>query len=133
MKKSIFLALLATLLFGARMSAQTYSNEGAFVRTSYSQVESTYNGEPPYYLVNRKLTMNDLYGLNCQELRVLRNALFAYHGYIFDSDDLYYMYSKFYWYNPRYTSASKVLNMMNKTEKYNINFIKKREKQLGCR
>ena len=86
----------------------------------------------PYELINRKLTINDLYGFNCAELRILRNAIYAYHGYIFKSNDLSYYFSQFDWYYPRFKSEAKVTGMMSKIEKYNIELIKKRERQLGC-
>lgn len=86
----------------------------------------------PYELLYRKLTMNDLYGLDCSQLRVLRNSIYAYYGYIFKSDDLRWFFSQFDWYNPRYRNEGKVSAKFSKIEKYNIDFIKKRERQLGC-
>lgn len=135
MKKSIFLAFLLVILFGVSMSATQADNSSASAAESEVQAtgEAGYSNDPPYYLMNRRLTMSDLYGYNCGELRLLRNSLYAYHGYRFKSSDLYYYFSQYYWYNPRYTSESKVLSFMNKTEKYNIEMIKKRERQLGCR
>ena len=86
----------------------------------------------PSELSYRRLSISDLYGLNCWELRVLRNAIYAKYGYIFKSDDLYYFFMECSWYRPRYKSESKVYGMMSKTEKANIDTIKKRERQLGC-
>lgn len=99
-------------------------DEGQVINAQYSSF--------PYWLINRRLTMSDLYGYDCYGLRILRNCIFAYHGYIFQSDDLRWYFNQCPWYYPRYSSQSKVMKMMSKTEKANIELIKKREKQLGC-
>ena len=95
------------------------------------QVLSTYY-DFPYWIMNNRITMNDLYGLSCYELRVLRNHFYAYYGYIFKSDDLRYYFNQCSWYRGRYKSESKVYGMMSKLQKSNIETIKKRERQLGC-
>lgn len=79
-----------------------------------------------------KISISDLYGLDCDDLRVLRNAFYAFHGYIFKSNDLAWFFSQFSWYYPRYRDQGRCAKQMNQTEKYNIGIIKKRERQLGC-
>lgn len=86
----------------------------------------------PSDLIYTKLSISDVYRFNCEQLRLLRNAIFAYHGYIFKSDDLRWYFNQFRWYNPRYKSDVKVMQLMTNTEKHNIEILKRRENQLGC-
>ena len=72
----------------------------------------------------RLLTEVDLYGRNEIELRILRNAIYARHGYIFKSDDLRNYFSRFPWYVP---SSSDVSSQLSSIEKKNIEFIKAHE------
>lgn len=52
------------------------------------------------YLSTRELTGAELDGYTSSQLRILRNAIFARHGYIFKSDDLRAYFSGFYDYTP---------------------------------
>lgn len=72
----------------------------------------------------RKLTYNDISPLNKAQLRLLRNTIYARHGYIFKSDDLKNHFSKCSWYSPRHAD---VTGMLSGVEKYNVQFIKKYE------
>ena len=101
-----------------------YQNEGQVIKAQFRTF--------PYWLINNRLTMSNIAGYNCRDLRILRNCIFAYHGYIFKSDDLRWYFNQCPWYYPRFSSQSKVMGMMSKTEKANIDLIKKRERQLGC-
>lgn len=76
------------------------------------------------YLQSLRLTPADLQGLGTNELRVLRNAIFAMHGYRFKSADLQQYFGQFDWYMPQY---SDVTNQLNSTEKHNIELIKSYE------
>ena len=90
--------------------------------------------EAPYYpqeyypdydwLSTRLATPGDLYGLDSEELRIMRNYIFARHGYIFKSPELTDYFSHYSWYYPRYTN---VTHDLNKIELQNIEFIKKYE------
>ena len=75
-------------------------------------------------LSTRLLTESDLRGFSKQELRILRNEIFARHGYIFKSQDLRDYFSKKDWYKPRYNDVTRLLNTI---ELKNIAFIKKHE------
>ena len=148
MKQKPYLLMLFMALFCLSMGAQTYNpqnmgndvtntvyvpGQSGYVNQVYDDGYTGYNGEPPYYLVYNKLSKSELYGIDCAGLRALRNAIYAYHGYKFKSKDLQYLFSRFYWYNPRYSNEGTVYKMMNSTEKYNIDLIKKREREVGCR
>lgn len=136
MKKVLYIFAVLAGAATFTSNAQDYNNGYSLQSLVYTQddgmVVNAQSSTFPYWLVNRKLTMNDLYGYDCYDLRILRNSIFAYHGYIFQSDDLRWYFNQCPWYRPRYSSQSKVLGMMSKTEKANIELIKKRERQLGC-
>ncbi|MCT4638069.1 MAG: YARHG domain-containing protein [Bacteroidales bacterium] len=60
-----------------------------------------------------------------EELRLMRNEIFAAHGYIFKSEDLRTHFYKTKWYKPRFTDVSEKLTNI---EKYNIQMILNTEK-----
>ena len=78
-------------------------------------------------LSERKLTEDDLAGKSKEELRLLRNMIYARYGYRFKSDDLYQHFSKYSWYAPTTSDGAYVYGKMSETEKYNIDFIKQHE------
>ncbi|RLD49925.1 MAG: hypothetical protein DRJ05_20345 [Bacteroidetes bacterium] len=59
------------------------------------------------------------------ELRIMRNEIFAAHGYIFKSSDLREYFNKTKWYNPRFID---VTDKLTDIEKHNIELILKKEK-----
>lgn len=72
----------------------------------------------------RKLVYSDISSLNKADRRLLRNTIYARHGYIFKSNDLKNYFSQYPWYSPRYTDVS---GMLSGIEKYNVSFIQKYE------
>jgi len=68
----------------------------------------------------RRLSMDELSGLNKDELRIMRNAIYARHSYIFNSTDLKSYFSKQSWYVAQYKDVSKFLTPI---EKSNIDLI----------
>ena len=76
------------------------------------------------FACERLVTEEDLVGLDKDDLRIMRNWIFASHGYIFTSQDLKDYFEMLPWYNPRYTDVS---SMLSNIEKKNIEFIKRYE------
>ncbi|MBO4611997.1 MAG: YARHG domain-containing protein [Bacteroidaceae bacterium] len=76
------------------------------------------------FACERELTASDLANMSKDELRIMRNWIFARHGYIFKSQDLKDYFGQFGWYNPRY---SDVTSQLSRIEKQNIEFIKRYE------
>lgn len=77
------------------------------------------------YQANKKLlSEKDLFGLSKQELRIMRNEIYARRGYIFKSKDLREYFSKQTWYIPQYEDVTSFLTPI---ELENIEFIKKHE------
>jgi len=72
----------------------------------------------------RLLTENDLRGLSKEQLRILRNTIFARHGRKFVSKDLQEYFGAKEWYRPRY---DEVTHLMNSYEIKNVEIIQKYE------
>lgn len=87
--------------------------------------ESEYKYE---YLREREMTYDDVEGKSAEELRLMRNYIFARRGYIFESDDLKEYFEQFSWYVPLYYDVTPRLSDI---EKYNVNFIKEYETDFG--
>lgn len=87
--------------------------------------ESEYEYE---YLRERELTYDDVKDKSVEELRLMRNYIFARRGYIFESEDLKEYFEQFSWYVPLYYDVTPRLSDI---EKYNVNFIKEFETDFG--
>lgn len=87
-------------------------------------VAPSYSSDNYSWLLQRKATAADLSGKSKKELRIMRNYIYARHGYIFQSDDLREYFSQFSWYNPRYTDVN---SSLSDTELSNIKKIKSYE------
>ena len=62
------------------------------------------------------------YGYTKQELRYLRNSIYASRGYIFDDPDLREFFMRKWWYRP----VTKTVELSD-VEKHNVEFIKRNE------
>lgn len=82
------------------------------------------SGSEFLYLSQRLLTEQDLAGWSKQDMRTIRNAIYARHGYKFKSADLREYFSRFSWYKPLYDNVESQLNSI---EKKNVAFIKAHE------
>lgn len=85
---------------------------------------SEYNGIYPQ-ASKRYLTNSDVSGLSQWDLKIMRNEIFARHGYIFQTDEMKNYFSEKSWYAPKYSDVN---NMLTKIEKENIALIKKFER-----
>lgn len=73
------------------------------------------------WLSQRQVTEDDLAGRSKKELRIMRNYIFARHGYIFKSKSLKKYFKQFDWYAPK---RKNVTSEMSQIELDNISFIK---------
>jgi len=63
----------------------------------------------------RLLSANDLSGLNESDLKIMRNEIFARHGYIFQTNDMKNHFQNQVWYRPLSNNVnSKLTNIENK-------------------
>ena len=70
------------------------------------------------------LNHNDVNYLSARELKIMRNEIFARHGYIFKTDDMSTYFREQSWYVPRYNNVN---NMLTSIEKENIKLIQNYE------
>lgn len=111
----------STIVYDTSTSADATEVEHTASRESVN----SFSNEYPYeFLLKRRVDYTDLAGLDLAELRIMRNYIFARHGYIFKSADLANYFSRYSWYNPRY---SDVTPMLSEIEKQNVEFIKRNE------
>ena len=59
----------------------------------------------------------------------MRNELFAYYGYNFNSEDLKKYFSNKPWYKPTDMSSEEIAKQLSDIEKHNIQKIKEKEKK----
>lgn len=78
-------------------------------------------------LYERKLNESDVEDMIPKDLELLRNVMFARHGYRFSREDLLSYFSRFSWYTPSTDNASEIYENMTEIEKYNVEFIKSHE------
>lgn len=79
--------------------------------------------------ISQKIDTSDLIDLSKEQLRFLRNEIFARRGYIFQSQDLNEYFLKFNWYEPKYTS-NEIINYLSEIDQTNIEQIKQLETKL---
>lgn len=72
----------------------------------------------------KDLTEADIAGLSKEELSFVRNDIFARHGHIFKTTKMVTRYQTADWYHPIISDAA---GLLNKFEKRNVEFLKKRE------
>jgi hypothetical protein len=72
----------------------------------------------------RLLRFSDVDGLTPWDLKVMRNEIFARHGYIFKTKEMSDYFGQQRWYKPLYSDVSSLLSVI---EKKNIDFIKQYE------
>lgn len=75
----------------------------------------------------RYLTGEDIQNLTSWDLSIMRNELFARHGYIFKSEDMKKHFTNQTWYRPINENADEIYTLLSDIEKGNIELIKKYE------
>ncbi len=89
-----------------------------------NNTNSTLLGKYPF-ASQRLLTTNELKAYTANELRIMRNEIFARHGYIFiKGGEMDTYFRKQSWYKPKYSNVN---NLMSKIEMQNIQTIKQVE------
>lgn len=77
----------------------------------------------------QKILMTELEGKSPFEIDVMRNEVFARHGYIFKREDLADHFSKKTWYSPRYSAVP--YEKLSKEDLLRANMILEHQKQMG--
>ncbi len=76
------------------------------------------------------LSKRDLNGKNCFDLKIMRNEVFARHGYIFKTPDMITYFSNQPWYRPQFTD---ITSQLSSDEAANVQQIKNHESELYCK
>jgi hypothetical protein len=81
-----------------------------------------------FRMLDKQLTLDDLADLSRRDLRILRNAVYARHGYSFKSPVLAWYFQEMRWYkpNPAFKAA-----MLSEVENRNVKLIRSLEDSLG--
>lgn len=78
-------------------------------------------------VTSRKLTESDIAGLGSSDLKILRNYIYAIHGYIFKTRAMKNYFEVQDWYNGTIADQGTVYRELSSVERYNVNFIKRHE------
>jgi serine/threonine protein kinase len=76
----------------------------------------------------RYLTDDDLAGKSKTILKYGRNEIFARHGYIFKTSNLQLYFDSKNWYEQKYEADNFNYDLLSSIEKYNVDFLEKKEK-----
>ncbi len=121
----IMLIISAIIVFLVVFSIYTVKNNNDIS----SSTEVVYTNDIEDYMKDLSwtdidLSESDLDRFSLEDLRLLRNAIFAKHGYIFSNPKLSKYFQKYQWYIP---TSNNVYDELTVTEKRNIQIIKNRE------
>ena len=96
--------------------------------TNSSSVSSTSSSSEKYgFTATRLVTISELNGYSDSDLRIMRNEIFARHGYIFKKGgEMEKYFKRQSWYTPKYTNVDKFLSDV---ERQNVATIKSVESQ----
>lgn len=87
--------------------------------------EKNSDSQNPYaWLTERLATEDDLAGKTKSDIKIMRNTIFAMHGYIFKTQDMKEYFSKQSWYKPQKENVNSELSSI---ENQNIQFLKSHE------
>ena len=116
---TIFMAIgiLATLFFALVIIDANSRNSS----NTHVGIESI-DGDFYHISGSRKLTEEDVKGKTSHELRIMRNEIYARHGYIFKDPILRDYFIQKSWYKPTTISVT-----FNDIEEYNVRFIQQYE------
>ena len=116
---TIFMAIgiLATLFFALIIIDANSRNSS----NTHVGIESI-DGDFYHISGSRKLTEEDVKGKTSHELRIMRNEIYARHGYIFKDPILRDYFIQKSWYKPTTISVT-----FNDIEEYNVRFIQQYE------
>lgn len=117
----LFLGAMATQAIAQPSIPRRYSSSKK--RSSRSSSSSAVWGTQYDWLSTRYATWSDIQYKDAGQIRVLKNSIYARHGYIFKDSNLRAYFNSQWWY---YGYRSVVpASAFNAYEKANINFLKK--------
>ena len=114
---------ISSLLNKAKLKGTEYE-EYVKSKESDETKHGTDSKNPYAWLKERLATENDLIGRTKEDIKIMRNTIFAMHGYIFKSQDVKEYFSKKSWYKPQKEDVNSELSAI---ENKNIQFLKSHE------
>jgi hypothetical protein len=120
----------ASAIFYYQFSDLERSNATFIYQYERNRIKPTNSCNPSsdYDYAKRRLTYSDIAGKSEQKLRIMRNEIYARHGYIFGSYDLQTHFERKSWYCPKTTDDNDLYrNNFTQIERDNVNFIKSYE------
>ena len=115
---------------GLRLYEVGFDDYGMWHRLNDIAIDLTESNptEGRFQFVNNMLLYgNELYDYDKQMLRLMRNTIYARHGYVFESDDLQEYFGNEPWYHPAYNNKDIHLSFR---EQLNVELIKNREAEV---
>lgn len=107
------------------VEGQSQSSANGSDASPLESYSTSANGQGQYtFASERLLTEEDLIGLTGRDLKIMRNEIFARHGYIFKTEDMKAHFNSQPWYEGKYDDVS---SMLSDIEVKNVSFIKKHE------
>jgi len=101
------------------------SSKWNIMEESPRTLKSGQSGDNPYqWLSERLATADDLAGKSQSELRIMRNTIYAMHGYIFKTADMKEHFGNLSWYQARKNDVSSELSSI---ERKNVMLIQRYE------
>ncbi len=125
-KRDMGRGAVITLILALAIMVAALGGAGAYYFLANRPTQTEVSCSDEYYHItgSRKLTYEDIEGLSASELRIMRNEIYARHGYIFQDAMLRNHFSQKVWYVPQTKSVS-----LSSIEQYNVLFIKSYEQQ----
>ncbi len=140
MKKLILIPFFALAFVGAicgksddPASSDQKKKELEMQKNSESSLSNSNNSAGSNFSIypqasDKLLTNDDVSNLDAWELKIMRNEIYARHGYIFKTEEMKTYFGSQKWYSPRYESVD---DRLTEVEKKNIALIKRYESRLG--
>lgn len=98
--------------------------------TIINEEKRRYGNTPKWQdLTTRTLNRDELTSLSAAQLRLLRNEIFARHGYQFNVSELAYYFSQQAWYHPSTSDQDRIVQGLSRFEKANLDAIIAEEKR----
>lgn len=116
----IFLAVFLFKNSDKKKSATTVKTEQTSTSTAQKDVPKDRLAQLQEVVDQRHLTTSEVDELSANDKRLLRNYIYARHGYIFKDSQLSNYFGQFSWYSGRYTSQDQVERMFNTYERNNV-------------
>lgn len=116
----VFTILSTSIIYSNDSSIETIINR-SIVEMNQNMAELVIEGDISFLKSQYTLDSISLGVLDKYELKLLRNSIFAMHGYIFKTPSLNEYFNQFDWYKPLYENVD---SLLSETDRNNIKMIK---------